>query len=302
MKLQQVYPFKSEDSAKTSVHGINSGSTSSIRLKGDSESLRSQKQFMSFRLREMRERNVSLENLLEQNKVKLEEVIAANRKFISIVGHDLRSPFSSILGALEMLKDGLEDYSLQDIERYVDMASNSANKTLSLLDNLLAWNIMQNIDKIINPVRLNLFELIDEEIENQGIRATQKQIVIYSSIDPKLMIVADIQMIRSIIRNLISNALKFSKVGGEINVSAFKNQQFVELQVEDNGVGISAEDLLKLYNPEIRHSTPGTRREQGTGLGLIICKEFVEMHGGSITVESETGKGSRFKITLPQNV
>lgn len=301
MKLKQAYPFKSVDTAKISFHEKRIGSKSTIGLKGDTESLKSQKQYMSSRLEEMRERNARLENLLEQNKEKLAEVIASNRKFISIVGHDLRSPFSSILGALEMLKDGLEEYSLQDIERYVDMASNSANKTLSLLDNLLAWNIMQNIDKTINPVRLNFFELVNEEIENQDIRAAQKEIVIYSSIDPELIVVADIQMIRSIVRNLISNALKFSNVGGEINVSATEKEQFVELQVEDNGIGISAEDLQKLYNSEIRHSTPGTLREQGNGLGLIICKEFVEIQGGTINVDSEPGKGSRFIITIPQN-
>ncbi len=301
MKPQQVYPFKLVNSAKISVNGKSGSSKSAISLNGDTRSFKLQNQYMSFRLEEMKERNASLESLLEQNNAKLAEVITANRKFISIIGHDLRGPFSSILGALEMLKEGLEEYSIREIERYIDIASNSANKTLSLLDNLLAWNTLQNIDKNYNPVRLNLNELIDEEIEFQGIRASQKEIVVYSSIDPDLMVVADIQMIRSVVRNLISNAIKFSDTESEITVSASVKSQFVELQVEDSGVGISAEDQQKLFNSGIRHSTPGTRKEQGTGLGLIICKEFVEIHGGSITIESEPGTGSRFKITLPHH-
>lgn len=300
MKPPQIYPFKPSDTAKISVYAKNGGLKSSLGIRAYNETFKLQKQYASFRLEEMKQRNANLEKLLEQNKAKLAEVIAANKKFISIIGHDLRGPFSSILGALEMLKDGLEEYSTNEIEKYLDIASNSANKTLSLLDNLLAWNTLQNIDKIYSPVRLNLYKLVDEEIENQSIRAAQKEIVIYTSINPDLVVVADIQMIRSVVRNLISNALKFSNTGSEITVSASEKDQFVEIQVEDNGVGISAEDIKRLFNPEMRYSTQGTLNEQGTGLGLIICKEFVEMHGGRISVESEPGNGSRFKITLPR--
>lgn len=300
MNPPKVSTIKPINSAEISIYGKNGGSRVTLGLRGETESFKSQNQFMRSRLEEMKERNTSLESLLQQNETKLAEVLAANRRFISIIGHDLRGPFSSILGALEMLKEGLEEYNIQDIERYLDIASNSANKTLSLLDNLLALNTLQNIDKNYNPVRLNFYDLIEEEVEIQGIRATQKEIIIYNSIDPGLKILADIQMIRSVVRNLISNALKFTNQGGEININAFEKKQFVEIEVEDNGVGISGEDMQKLFIPDMRHSTQGTMREQGTGLGLIICKEFIEIHGGSIAVESEPGKGSRFKITLPR--
>jgi signal transduction histidine kinase len=146
---------------------------------------------------------------------------------------------------------------------------------------------------------MNLTGLIEEEMEAINIKASHKEIIIYNSIAPDLLVLADIQMIKSVVRNLLSNAVKFTNSGGEITISASEKQKFVEIQVEDNGIGISAENIKALFNPGVRHSTSGTHKEKGTGLGLIICKEFIEIHGGSIYVESEPGKGSRFIFTLP---
>ncbi len=300
MNTPQAFIFKPIDIANISVNRKNGGSKKTSGQKGETESIKTQNHFLRFRLEEMQVRNARLENLIEQNEAKLAQVLEANKRFISVIGHDLRGPFCSILSVLEMLKDGLDEFGINDIARYVDIASNSANKTLSLLDNLLAWNTLQSIDKSFKPVRINIFELIDEEIEFQGIRAAQKKIVIYSSVNPGLEVFADIQMITSVVRNLISNALKFTNQGGEITVKVSEKKQYFELIVEDNGVGISAEDQQKLFIPEIRYSTQGTMREQGTGLGLIICKEFVEIHGGSISIDSQPGKGSRFIISIPQ--
>lgn len=302
MNPKQEYPFNPADSRQNPFYGKNGGS----KLTSTSQEVTARKKVPEWeniaRIEYLEDRNASLESFLQENSAKLAEVIETNRKFISIIGHDLRGPFCSILGVLEMLKDGLNEYNNEDIEKYLSIASNSANSTLNLLDNLLAWASAQNVEKNYHPVRINLNGLINEEIEAINLNATQKEIVVFNAISPDLHVVADVQMITSVIRNLLGNAIKFTNTGGEINVSAIEKREFVEIQVEDNGIGIFAEDQKVLFNPEIRHTTPGTQKEQGTGLGLIICKEFIEIHGGSIRVESDPGKGSRFKFTLPHYI
>jgi signal transduction histidine kinase len=302
MNPKQDYPFKPADSRKIPAYGKNGGS----KLTSTSHEVEAREKSRNWennsRIEYLEDRNASLESLLQENSAKLSEVIETNRKFISIIGHDLRGPFCSILGVLEMLKDGLNEYDSEEIARYIDIASKSANRTLNLLDNLLAWTCTQNIEEYYHPVRMNLSGLIDEEIEAMNLNATQKRIVIFNAVSPDLQVVADAQMIRSVVRNLLSNALKFTNTGGEVNISAIEQRKFVEIQVADNGIGISSEDMKALFNPQIRHTTPGTQKEQGTGLGLTICKEFIQIHGGSIHVESEPGKGSRFKFTLPHYI
>jgi signal transduction histidine kinase len=250
-------------------------------------------------LQEMKERNALLEKLVEQHKNKLTEVVATNTKFISVIAHDLRSPFHAILGALELLKIKLEDYKISDIESYIDMASNSAIKTLNLLDGLLDWTISQNLEKSFNPVKINLYDLLEDEIMNIHSSATQKQISLNHSIEPKLNVTADIQMVKTVLRNLIGNAIKYTNIGGEIFISASESEQFVEIVVGDTGIGMSMEVQRKLFKIDTFRSIAGTNNERGSGLGLLLCKEFVEIHGGKIRIESESGKGSKFKFTLP---
>ncbi len=302
MNPKQDYPFKPADSGKMPGYYKNGGS----KLTSTSHEVSTHGKLPdwenSSRLEYLEDRNASLESLLQANSAKLTEVIQANSKFISIIGHDLRGPFCSILGVLEMLKEGLNEYDSEEIARYIDIASNSANRTLSLLDNLLAWTSTQNVEENYHPVRMNLSGLIDEEIEAVNLNASQKRIVIFNAVSPDLQVVADAQMIKSVVRNLLSNAIKFTNSGGEVNVSAIEQQKFVEIQVTDNGIGISSEDMKALFNPQIRHTTPGTQKEQGTGLGLTICKEFIQIHGGSILVESEPERGSTFKFTLPHYI
>ena len=301
MNPKQDYPFKPADSGKMPCYK-NGGS----KLTSTSREVSARGKLPDWennsRLEYLEDRNASVESLLQANSAKLAEVIETNRKFISIIGHDLRGPFCSILGVLEMLKEGVNEYDSEEIVRYIDIASNSANRTLNLLDNLLAWTSAQNVEENYHPVRMNLSGLIDEEIEAINLNASQKRIVIYNAVSPHLQVVADAQMIKSVVRNLLSNALKFTNSGGEVIVSAIEQQKFVEIQVTDNGIGISSEDMKALFNPQIRHTTPGTQKEQGTGLGLTICKEFIQIHGGSIHVESEPGKGSTFKFTLPHYI
>jgi len=258
--------------------------------------------YLKFRLKELEELNASLENLVEQRTTELTRVVATNTKFLSIIAHDLRSPFSTILGVLELLKVSLEEYSKNEIEEFMDVAYNSAIRTLNLLDNLLLWAISQNKEKSFNPGKINFYDLVVEEFESINFTASQKQIVLNHTIEPNLNINGDLQMVKTILRNLISNAIKYTNTGGEITLIASECKQFIEITVKDNGIGISPETQRNLFRIDSFHSSAGTNNEHGTGFGLLLCIEFVELHGGNIWIESEQGKGSEFKFTLPRYI
>jgi signal transduction histidine kinase len=254
------------------------------------------------RLQELEELNGHLEKIIIQNAQKLAEVVETNNKFLSIIAHDLRSPFSSILGVLEILRENMNDYNKSEIENYINIAYNSVNSTLSLLDSLLVWTISQNKEKSFTPVKIKLNDLLSDEIENFNSSAIQKQISLNHSVAHNLYVTADLQMVKTILRNLISNAIKYTNTGGKITISASENKQFVEIAVKDNGIGISSEAQKNLFKPDAFHSTAGTNKEKGTGLGLLLCKEFVEIHGGNIRIKSKPGKGCEFKFTLPHYI
>jgi signal transduction histidine kinase len=258
----------------------------------------------NFRLRieDLEQLNASLELVVQQRTSKLLEIVSTNAKFLSIVAHDLRSPFSSIIGILELLKLSLRKFNKNEVEEYINIVYNSANNTLSLLDNLLIWAVSQNKEKNFNPVKINLYELLREEIESLRTLARQKQVSLSHTIEPGLNVTADLQMVKTILRNLINNAIKYTNTNGKISINACELKQFVEVTVKDNGIGISAENQRKLLKIDSFHSTPGTHKEKGTGLGLLLCKEFIELHGGNMRIESEAGKGSRFSFTLPHYI
>jgi len=254
------------------------------------------------RLQKMEEINAQLNDLVKDDKIKLADVVSTNAKFLSLIAHDLRNPFNAIIGILDLLEEGFNDYSKTEIQKLISIANNSAIRTLSLLDNLLAWSVSQNTEKNFNPIKINLRELIINEFESFNSSAAQKQISMDHSVIPNLYVTADLQMVKTIFRNLISNAIKFSKTGGIILIRATEGKQFVEIEVQDNGIGISEKTQKKLFKIEEFRSTSGTNNEQGTGLGLMFCKEFVGRHGGKIWIESEPEKGSKFKFTLPHYI
>lgn len=252
------------------------------------------------RLKELEAINAQLELNTEEQSKKLAEVIETNAKFLSIIAHDLRSPFSSIISVLELLKDSYYDHNLEDVKKYIRMATNSANGTLSLLENLLAWTSAENKMTSFNPVTINVANLIEEEFENFISAATHKLISLNHAIPKNLRVSADMDMVKTVLRNLISNAIKYSFIGGVITINATELNKFVEISVADNGVGISQKDMEDLFRRNELHTTRGTNNESGTGLGLILCKEFVEKHGGTLRIESKPDKGSRIIFTLPQ--
>lgn len=264
------------------------------------ESVSANDKDLRLEIKKLKDLNTSLELKVELRNSKLLEIISTNGKFLSIIAHDLRSPFSAIIGILELLKLSLKDFNKDEIEEYIDLVYNSANNTMVLLDNLLKWALTQNIERTFKPVKINLNDFLPNEIENLKTLAQQKQITMIQTIEPGLNITADLQMIKTILRNLICNAIKYTNRYGNILISASGNKQYVEVAVKDNGIGISDEEMKKLFKVEELHSTPGTQDERGTGLGLLLSKEFIELHGGSLLLESEAGKGSRFSFTIPQ--
>jgi len=289
-------------SVNITSYGKN-GNYKLIDLAGENtDSNNSNEAQLLLRLNEMEEVNAQLEKIVEEQTTKLADVIATNSKFLSVLAHDLRSPFQSIVGALDLLQDSYNDHDVVEIETYINMANNSVNSTLRLLENLLSWTSMQNREKNFNPVKIDLLEVIMSEIESADISATQKLLTLNHSIAPNLYATADLQMVKTILRNLINNAIKYSYLGGDITIHTEEKGTFVEIDITDTGVGISQNAQRNLFQRSELHSTRGTRNEYGTGLGLMICKEFVELHGGIIWSESEPGKGCKIRFTLPHYI
>jgi signal transduction histidine kinase len=241
------------------------------------------------------------EALLEMNN-KLYELNASKDKFFSIIAHDLKNPFNTILGLSELLKDETKSGNLETIDEYSDMIYNSAAQTLRLLENLLDWANSQRGKISFNPIPIKLKELFNEEFSVLNDMAKGKNIELKSSFSDNLTIIADKNMIKTILRNLISNAIKFTHKNGKVEVKAMAINNQVEISVSDSGIGMTKEIIAKLFRIDANQSTPGTENEKGTGLGLVLCKEFIEKHGGKIWVESESGKGSTFKFSIPLDI
>ncbi|MGZ2369465.1 sensor histidine kinase [Ancylomarina sp. YFZ004] len=224
---------------------------------------------------------------------------ATKDKLFSIIAHDLRSPFNSILGFSELLIENLKDFEISESEKYVRFINSSAQNTLVLLDNLLNWAKSQTGQIAFNPQKISLSSLISEVIEQSNSAAIAKEISLIHKQADEIEAYADEDILKTVLRNLISNAIKFTKVGGCINIVVITEQKHVEISISDNGIGINEEKLKTLFNISSNTTSLGTANEKGSGLGLVLCKEFVEKLGGSIWVESEERIGSNFKFTLP---
>ena len=239
------------------------------------------------------------ELLLKEQESQLRELNATKDKLFSIIAHDLRSPFNAILGFSELLIENSKDFDDTETEEYLGIINSSAKNTLTLLDNLLAWARSQTGKNIYNPEKLSLYAVINEILDVSKSIAKIKKISINHIQTTDTEVYADVNMLKTILRNLISNAIKYSNINGEITISATPNENNIEIAVSDNGVGMSEETRKKLFHTNTNISTIGTANEKGSGLGLILCKEFVEKHGGEIWVKSEPRKGSAFIFSLP---
>lgn len=286
---------------KTATHINGSSIINSTSARIDGKVTTSESQLL-LQLQEAEEINANLKELVEDSRRKLNETIAADARFLKLIAHDLRNPFSTTIGILDLLKESLDDWDKPAVEQLIDTALNSAVRALDLLVNLLAWSIIQNTERTFSPVKINLRELVINELESFNDSATLKQISMEHSIDPDLLVTADFEMVKTIFRNLISNAIKYTHDGGNIFIEAHEGKRFVKIEVRDNGIGMSQTTKEKLFKIDEFRSIMGTNNERGNGLGLLFCKEFIDLHGGKIEVESEPDKGSKFKFTLPHYI
>gem|GEM_PF-1316000 len=241
------------------------------------------------------------ETALKNSEKKLEEVIQSKDKFFSIIAHDLKTPFNGILGFSDLLHYVVEKKDYDKVKQYAKLIQTSATHAVNLLNNLLDWSRSQLGRIKFQPEKILLHQVIQDVVSQQQSLAIRKSVEIKITHFPEWQVYADPNMLRTILRNLISNAVKYTPAGGKVLISVVKLPEAIQIMVEDTGVGIppdAAKNLLKL---ESDYSTRDTDGHKGTGLGLIMCRDFVEKHGGTIDFESKEGEGSVFWFTLPLN-
>ncbi|MEA3497192.1 MAG: PAS domain-containing sensor histidine kinase [Bacteroidota bacterium] len=239
------------------------------------------------------------ENKLKENSLKLKELNETKDKFFSIIGHDIKSPFNSIIGFAKLIIEDFEELDEEEVFEMVNIILKASTETNNLLDKLLLWASTQNGRIEIHPKENDIFEIISTSLLHLISNIEKKKIKINNSAKENTIAFFDNESINTVVRNLLSNAIKYSNQGGEINLSTTKNSNSIILTIEDKGIGMSKETIDNLFKIDKKISVRGTNNEKGTGLGLLICKEFIELNNGKISIESTKGKGSVFSLTLP---
>ena len=238
---------------------------------------------------------------IEKEREELEKLNATKDKFFSLIAHDLKNPFNTIIGLSELVLQRFDSYSSKRIKEFIRQIYNYSTHTYTLLDNMLQWARSQTKQIKVQGEQVDLDVLIRDNINLLQNKAEEKNIRLETDIQKGARkVFADENMIGTVIRNLISNAIKFTSDGGWVVIrSRLKDPGHVELSVIDNGMGIPKDNLSRIFDLDAGYSTQGTRAEKGTGLGLLLCKEFVHMNQGEIWVESEVDQGSAFYVLLP---
>jgi signal transduction histidine kinase len=238
---------------------------------------------------------------LKQSKELLEDAIAAKNKFFSIIAHDLKNPFQVLLNSSYLLENNFNSMDDSKKIKMIKSISQSSNFTYSLLENLLKWSSTQTGTMKFAPSNINLKWLAEKAIQVLYLQAEQKNIQLSVEIPEQYNAFCDSDMIDTVFRNVVSNAIKFSNEAGKVSIKASINSDSTGylLSIEDSGVGMPEDIRIRIFDLAENVSRKGTQKERGSGLGLILCKEFIEKHGGWIWVESEEGKGSTFNFTLP---
>jgi len=250
-------------------------------------------------LRDIRERIKYEQEILSINK-ELAEANAAKDKLFSIIGHDLRNPMVSLMGISEILATDKNEISEEQASEFINMLSDLSKSTYDLLNNLLSWAQVQTKKIEIDKSEFDLFKLVEKIISLLKPIADIKKVNLVNDVNTGITVYADQNMINTIIRNLISNSIKFSKENSNITVSTLEEDNGWQIVVKDEGVGMEESYAENLFKVDVHTSRHGTNNEKGTGLGLILCYEFAKLNGGDIKVESEVGKGSQFTIQLPK--
>lgn len=229
----------------------------------------------------------------------LEKANSVKDKFFSIVAHDLRSPFGSLLGLSKMMAEDMSDFTMDQIQHIAESIHDTAENLYRLLENMLQWSKIQQdlVAFTLEPVVLA--QVVDESLNLFKDAIRNKNITIETNIPASMLVYSDVNILQIVLRNLISNAQKFTPRGGKIEISAQKSEHnLVEIQVKDSGIGMGPDLLANIFRPDISTGRRGTENEPTTGLGLLLCKEFVEKQGGQVYAESKTGKGSVFHFTV----
>ena len=257
----------------------------------------------------LRERQEEIEAASEKLSVQSKELYSANQdllrlnatkdKFFSIIAHDLKNPFQGILSFSELLYNKYEEYNDADKKNFIKIICDSSKGAFGLLENLLEWSRSQTNKIQFDPREINIYEIIAETIHILTLNANNKHITLINESRQGMHAFADKNMMTTVIRNLINNAIKFTPSGGKITVDSKVTEDMIEIKISDTGVGMDEHVVLKLFKIDQNPFTTGTSGESGTGLGLIICKEFVDKNNGTIRVDSKIGNGTTFFISLP---
>jgi PAS domain S-box-containing protein len=238
------------------------------------------------------------DDAIKESERRLRELNATKDKFFSIISHDLRSPFQALLSISDFFANDIENMTKQEIIDFASNLNQSAECLYELLNNLLDWSRVQTGKMKIEPKEIHLKRAIDKVVHLLTANAHSKRISLTTKIREDLIVYADQNMLHSVVQNLVSNAIKFTKEGGEIKVISDAKGEYTEVAIADNGVGMDNTTLEKLFRLDTQVTSPGTNNEKGTGLGLILCKELIEKCGGKIWVESKLNRGTTFHFTL----
>ena len=244
------------------------------------------------------ERKKAEDELLVLNDT-LKTVNSSKDKFFTIVAHDLKAPFQGLLGYSKLLADDFESLSSEELRDYSNNINQISKNIFDMVENLLYWARVQIGKTDFQPVPINIEEVANDVIHTMSHNALRKEISLLSEVNADLTVNADEKMFYSILQNLVSNAIKFTDNGGSVVISASKLLDYIEISVKDTGIGIEPGDVERLFNLDNSFKRKGTAHEEGTGLGLILSKELIEKHKGSMRVESELGKGSTFIFSIP---
>ena len=241
----------------------------------------------------------NLEEQLKATAVELGELNATKDKLFSIIAHDLRNPFNAIITLSDFIEEHIRKGENDEALHMLGLLQKSSQSTYNLLQNLLEWSMLKREAMQCNPAELELLPLVEDEVTTFRNMAQQKDIVIEINVPAGLMVQADGNMLKTVLRNLCGNALKYTHPGGKISISACREGSAVTIAVQDSGIGMTPEEIEKLFLLHSGSSKPGTRQEKGSGLGLMLCSEFIHLHNGTIRVESTPGKGSTFIVSIP---
>jgi signal transduction histidine kinase len=264
--------------------------------------------------------NINSKSIIRQKNDELEKIINERNRFISTLAHDLKTPFNSMIGFSDLLVENFHTYSPDKIEDQIKIINFIVHQTYNLFIDIIAWAKIQNGVSPFSPKNLNFTQICSEVIRSLNLNAEAKQIRIQQLFKEDFYINADPDMLKSILRNLISNSIKFTRVSGSITIkyylsgmlnekspesvqqSLVDNPSFIVIAISDTGIGMDSKKLSNLFGLSAEKSSMGTGNEEGTGMGLLLCKEFAGKHGGKIWAESIPGEGSTFYFSVPKAV